>query len=436
MEIVFAGPVSTRSGYGARARDVCHALIELGHNLRIVSTVWGGTPTDALKADNPRDMELIKRINNAPLSHKPEVFIHCTIPNEFQAAGLFNIGLTAGIETDICRVEWIEGCNKMNLVLTSSEHSKAVFEKTNFQKRDQRTGQVVGEVKCTTPVRVLMEGVNTEVYGEILPEDIDPDINSWFHEVDESFAFLFVGHWMQGDLGQDRKDVGKMIETFLTTFASNKKGDQPALILKTGVVFSVPERFRIQSRIQDLYVRVSKSLGIPEAKLPKVYLLWGDFTDQEINSVYNHPKVKAMLSFTKGEGFGRPLLEFTTTGKPVITSNWSGPVDFMHPEHSFLLPGQLTQVHPSAANEWILLEGKWFTVDYSVARQVLVDVYTRYNDLLKRTQPHAQITKTRFSMEQMTKDLDAVLNNLRDLAQAGQTPVEQKLVLPTRKNKS
>ena len=52
-------------------------------------------------------------------------------------------------------------------------------------------------------------------------------------------------------------------------------------------------------------------------------------TDEEMNSLYNHPKVKAMVSFTKGEGFGRPLAEFGTTGKPIIASNWSGHLDFL-----------------------------------------------------------------------------------------------------------
>ena len=39
-----------------------------------------------------------------------------------------------------------------------------------------------------------------------------------------------------------------------------------------------------------------------------------------MNKLYNHPKVKAMVSLTKGEGFGRPLLEFSLTGKPIIAS--------------------------------------------------------------------------------------------------------------------
>ena len=51
----------------------------------------------------------------------------------------------------------------------------------------------------------------------------------------------------------------------------------------------------------------------------------------EMNSIYNHSKVKAMVSLTKGEGFGRPLLEFSLSQKPLIVSGWSGHMDFLPP---------------------------------------------------------------------------------------------------------
>jgi hypothetical protein len=73
--------------------------------------------------------------------------------------------------------------------------------------------------------------------------------------------------------------------------------------------------------------------------LPNVYLLHGEFTDVEMNQIYNHSKVKAMVNLTKGEGFGRPLLEFSLTNKPIITTNWSGHTDYLNPEFVTMLPG-------------------------------------------------------------------------------------------------
>ena len=82
-----------------------------------------------------------------------------------------------------------------------------------------------------------------------------------------------------------------------------------------------------------------------KGKLPNVYLLHGEISDKQMNYLYNHPKVKSMVSFTKGEGYGRPLLEFSTTGKPVIATGWSGHTDFLDGEYSVLLRGRLDKVH-------------------------------------------------------------------------------------------
>jgi glycosyltransferase involved in cell wall biosynthesis len=137
--------------------------------------------------------------------------------------------------------------------------------------------------------------------------------------------------------------------------------------------------------------------------IPNIYLLHGDLTDEEMNSLYNHPKVKAMVSFTKGEGFGRPLLEFGMTGKPIIASNWSGQVDFLHKDYCVLLPGKLTGVHPSAADKFIMKGTQWFTVDYSYAAKVLQDVITNYKHYLSKSRKQTQYIKDNFSHSKMSE---------------------------------
>ena len=136
---------------------------------------------------------------------------------------------------------------------------------------------------------------------------------------------------------------------------------------------------------------------------PNIYLLHGDLEDAEMNSLYNHPKVKAMVSFTKGEGFGRPLLEFGLTGKPIIASNWSGQVDFL--KYGIMLPGEITQVHKSAADKMILKGSGWFTVNYSSASQVIADVVSNYKKYLELSRKQTQHVKDNFSLEKMGKIL-------------------------------
>lgn len=418
--IVLMAPVQTLSGYGARSRDIATALINLEYDVEILSLPWGDTPFTGLDLNTHSHKQIKTRIVSN-LKRKPDIFIHIGIPNEFQPIGDINIGITAGIETNICRPEWVEGCNKMDLVLTSSKHSQDVFKSINFEKVDNDTKQVVEVLKLTKPCEVLFEGVNDEIYKK------KTSTLTTLNNIKEDFCFLFVGHWLQGDLGHDRKDIGMLIHTFLNTFKKKSAKNRPALVLKTSHAnFSNLELHEIQRKInyiQELVISQNNWVG----SLPNVYVLHGDLTDSEMNDLYNHDKVKAMISFTKGEGFGRPLLEFTMTGKPVIASAWSGQLDFLDPEYSYLLPGTMTQVHPSAANDWILKEGGWFTVNYTYASQIMESCHKMYETFLEKSKKHIKITKTNYTIKKMQDKLSEILNDLPSYLQPKNEFVQIKL---------
>jgi glycosyltransferase involved in cell wall biosynthesis len=144
-----------------------------------------------------------------------------------------------------------------------------------------------------------------------------------------------------------------------------------------------------------------------------------------MNEIYNHPKVKAMVSFTKGEGFGRPLLEFGLTGKPIIASGWSGHIDFLHSEYNVLLSGVLENVHPSAANNWLIKESQWFQVNQKQGISALKQVYKNYKQYLKRSKKQRHYVKTNFSWDKM-KDL---VGNILD-KNIPELPTQIKLDLP------
>jgi len=423
MNIVFSGPVTTLSGYGARSRDFVTALIDLKYNVSIIPTRWGDTPDTGLDLMNPDHRMIHERLISPKLHYKPDIWIQCTIPNEFQAIGHYNIGLTAGIETTICKPEWIEGCNKMDLVLVSSNHAKNVFSATQFEKVEEGTNRVIDVLKLTSKMEVLFEGVDTNIYKK--KQCASNTVNEFMSTVKEDFAFLQVGHWLQGDLGADRKDIGMLIHTFYNTFKKKAPQNRPALILKTSHAnFSNLELLSITNKIQTIGAMI-KEQGF-EGELPSVYLLHGELSDEEMNSLYNHDKIKAMVSFTKGEGFGRPLLEFTTSGKPVIASSWSGQLDFLNPEFSWLLPGQITQVHKSAVNDWIIQESGWFTVNYQYASQIIEGCYKTYEKFLDKSKKHINITKNNFSLTNMKEILGDLISNIKIEA-----PTYQEFKLPT-----
>ena len=401
-------PLETMSGYGARSRDIVRAILKYDkYDVRVLSQRWGNTAYNALDLNNPDDKILYDLIwKEQQLPKQPDVWIQITVPNEFQSVGKFNIGITAGIETTICDPSWIEGLNRMNLNLVSSNHAKKTFVESAFEKKDPKTNQILGVVKLEKPVEVLFEGADLNKYFAIPDTELEEtDLVLSLDEIKEKFCFLFVGHWLQGQIGEDRKNVGYMIKAFLETFKNKKI--KPALILKTSSANnSILDRDEVLKKIDAIKNTV-------KGDLPNIYLLHGDLDDKDMNDLYNHDKVKTMISFTKGEGFGRPLLEFSLVKKPIIASNWSGHLDFLSPEFNTLVGGGLTNVHPSAAvKNMILEEAQWFTpTDASVADALENNFkdYNKYAELAKRQTHYA---KTNFSFDKMAEALDAILDRV------------------------
>ncbi len=415
--IVVQGPVATRSGYGNHTRDLVTSLIRANkYDIQIISLPWGSTPSDALKPENPDHLEIIKCITPGQINRKPDVFIQVSVPNEFQPHGTFNIGVTAGIETNQVSAEFLQGCNKMDLIITTSQHSKDGFVKSTYDKIDEKTKQKIEELSLQKPIEVLFEGIDANVYKRT--NKIHDTVNDQLSIVKESFAYLFVGHWLKGIMGQDRKDIGMLIKTFAETYKNKARHNRPALILKTsGATFSIMDRDEQMQKIQQI-------LSPYGHKAPNVYLLHGDLTDEEMNSLYNHPKIKAMVSFTKGEGFGRPLLEFTSTGKPVIASGWSGHIDFLK-DYSILLPGDLNDIHASAADKFLLKGSKWFTVNYQYASAILKEISENYKKHLPKAQQQMKYTNSTFTLDKMAKKFVELVD--RGLSGA---PQEVSLKLP------
>lgn len=402
--LLFRGPVKSRSGYGSHSRDLLESLYQMKiYDIKIDSCLWGNTPMNALEKDN-KFHEWIIENSVTEFNGLPDIYIQVTVPNEFKRYGKFNIGITAGIETTIAPKDWVDGCNRMDLIITTSNFSRDVLLSTVYDEKEKNSGKLVKQHKIEKPIEVLFEGVDTEIYNKVTNYNFDLDIK-------EDFAYLFVGHWLKGKIGQDRKDVGMLIKTFAETFKDKSK--RPALVLKTSSAsFSVIERELFRKKITSILVGIENP--------PSIYLLFGDLTNKEMNDLYNHPKIKSMVSITKGEGFGRPLLEFTMTGKPVIASNWSGHKDFLSMESSVMIGGSLTEVDDSAVDNFILKGSKWFTANYEEFSQVLILVQEKYDEFLNRSETLRIENLNKFSLTKMKEVFSSI--------------IQSKVIVPTKVN--
>ncbi len=394
--VVISSPFDTISGYGARSRDIIRELIKSEkYNIRLLPQRWGNTPWGFCK-NNPEWSYLYDYVLK-PEEHqiKPNIFIQITIPNEFNPVGYYNIGITAGIENDICPPDWMEGLNRMDLNIVSSEHSKNVFQNTKYNKKINGN---VEELILNKPIKVLFEGVDTSTYN-IVEEGLDV-----INDIPEDFCFLTLGHWLQGDLGEDRKNIGLTVKLFYEAFKNIK--NQPALILKTSFGNSSKmSKHEVFKKIHEI-----KKLFKKEDQLPNVYLLNSDLKDSEINKLYNHPKIKSLISLTKGEGFGRPLLEFSFVGKPIISTYWSGQVDFLKKDNILPLKGELKHVHPSSQNQWLIKEGKWFNVNEDETKNAFRIMFNNYKKYLSKADSQKKYVEENFTTDKMGEKLLDILN--------------------------
>jgi hypothetical protein len=207
---------------------------------------------------------------------------------------------------------------------------------------------------------------------------------------------------MQGDFGEDRKNIGFTIKSFLETFKN--KSNAPALIMKShSVTTSIMDRERMLDKID----QVRKTV---KGTLPNIYLIHGEVSDSEMNELYNHHKVKALVSLPKGEGFGRPFLEFSLVNKPIIASSWSGQTDFLDKEFVRYVKGELTPVHKSALVKNIILEqSQWFTPDAIDVGKAYKEIYKDYKGWITKAKRQGHKNRTQFSYDKMVETLKTIL---------------------------
>lgn len=426
---VFQSPIWTRSGYGDWAETVAKSLLRYNKfDLMLLPTRWGHCSKKNLQSDLDKDLEtqvLITKIMSQPLNRQPDIYIQCTIPNEFQPVGKFNIGMTAGIETTVAAGPWIEGLNRMNYNIATSVHAKTIFEAANYTKTYNDGRKEI--IKLEKPCDVLFWGANTELFKKT--DEKNPVLEKLMSTIKEDFAFLFVGQWTANSFNADRKDIGMLIKTFIETFRGFPVDKRPCLILKTsGAALCKMDKYECIGKLKSIFQMIGES-----DENPNVYILHGELTDDQMNALYNHEKIKVHVSFTHGEGFGHPLLLASLSGKPILAPNWSGHLDFLDSKLCELLPGELKQIPGEAVNDWFVKEAGWFYTNYPAASEILKNTFNHYSSYLNKSEKLRVINEQKFSITEMDKVFHAMLDKVIPPMAIQQTlnlPRLKKITLP------
>jgi len=304
-KIIVTGPALTQSGYGEHTRFLLRALRsrEEIFDIYLNNVNWGKTNWLFEDDDERRwiDFLLQKTIVHARNGGNFDMSAQVTIPNEWKPLAPINIGVTAGIETTKVSPQWIQASWGVNKIITISEHSKQVYENTSYSATNNETGEQF-VASCKAPIEIVHYPVKK---FDLINLDLD---------LEHDFNFLTVAQW------GPRKNLENTVKWFIEEFKDKEVG----LIVKTNVAKNclLDRRLALNS--------LKSLIDNGEDRKCKVYLLHGYMSDQEINSLYNNPKIKCLLSATHGEGFGLPIFEAAYNGLPIIAPSWSGHVDFLY----------------------------------------------------------------------------------------------------------
>ena len=307
-KVIIRGPALTQSGYGEHCRFLLRSLrkYENVFDLYLIPTGWGKTNWQF--EDNEERTWIDGLIKKGIIAQKNNVAfdmsIQVTIPNEWEKVCPVNIGVTAGIETTAVSVNWIQKSQLMDKIIVPSEHSRDSFIKTTYDVQNPQTGEIVKDYRCMTPVTVVPYPVKSL-------EKSDMDL-----ELETDFNFLVVAQW------GPRKNLKNTLRWFVEEF----KDENVGLVVKTNFAKNCVLDRRHTANL------IRSALNKPQYadRKCKVYLLHGSLKEEEMNTLYTHPKIKALVSLTHGEGYGLPLFEAAYNGLPIIATNWSGHVDFLN----------------------------------------------------------------------------------------------------------
>jgi len=368
-KVIVRGPALSRSGYGEHTRFILRSLRSREdlfdvylHNVNWGKTGWMWEENDERAW---MDFIMLKTIQYTQNQGQFDISVQVTIPNEWEKLAPINIGVTAGIETTKVAPQWIEKSQVVDHIVTISEHSKQTYLDTVYQAQDKRTGEIINNFRCTTPIEVVHYPVK-----EHTPANLDLELPC-------EFNFLAVAQI------SPRKNMISTIRWFVEEFIDQEVG----LVVKVNTVNNcIPDRIYTESVLKSI-------LNEYEGRKCRVHLLHGSMTDEEMTALYQHPNIKALVTSTHGEGFGLPIFEAVYNELPVVAPDWSGHVDFLYKPvknkktgktknrpHFASVKYTLQPIQPEAHWEGVLQkDSQWCYADQGSYKMRLREVYRDYN---------------------------------------------------------
>ena len=334
MKVLVRGPLLSMSGYGNHAREVYRWLKSRNAETKTQILPWGITPWHI----NPDSLNgMIKDIMEESVGGPPQSKVEydasfqIQLPNEWDPnLAKFNVGVTAAVETDRSNPAWVQNCNQMDLIVVPSEHTKS---------------SLLNAGSINTKIVVVPESFVDSIAEKELPQF---DVN-----VRTNFNFLLFGQLTGNNAYVDRKNTFFTLKWILEEF--NGESDVGVILKTNNGRHTSMDRKGCENIIRAVKSEIKSTVP--------VYFLHGAMTNDEVAALYRNDKVKALVSATRGEGFGLPMLEASASGLPVIATNWSAHSEFLNRGKWINFDYDLVDIPAGRVDQNIFIEGsKWADV--------------------------------------------------------------------------
>jgi glycosyltransferase involved in cell wall biosynthesis len=207
-------------------------------------------------------------------------------------------------------------------------------------------------------------------------------------DLDSRFMFLFIFDFMSV---MKRKNPLGLIEAFKKAFAP---GEGPMLILKSINGETRPEGF-------------AELKAATEGR--EDILIMNRYLDSTQSAALMN-LCDCYVSLHRSEGLGLTIAEAMLLGKPVIATGYSGNLDFMTPETSYLVPWKRVRVGEGA--EAYDVNASWAEPDLDAAAAIMKNVYSNPDEARRVAMAGKIDLETRFTPEQTGLRMKRRLANL------------------------
>lgn len=207
----------------------------------------------------------------------------------------------------------------------------------------------------------------------VISPQVDPALSRASLGLPDKFVFLFSFDFLSV---LERKNPLGLIKAFTTAFSD---GEGPALVIKT---INGDKRTLEMEKLK--YV----SRGRSDVTVTDGYL-------SQIENSTLTALSDCYVSLHRSEGFGLTIAEAMALGKPAITTAYSGNLEFMTAENSYLCPACRCEVGPE--REPYPADSHWSEFDLEAAAALLRRVYTDQAEARERGLRAAEDLKRRQS---------------------------------------